>query len=273
MALTTLTGAPTFDSVRVPNNGTKVVAASGSDPPPNDEGPVRPAFQALTNRDEYITTYGGRWPPPVMMWSVDSSIVYARGVNGLDGQYAPALSGTFGGGTPGTWYYVYTHFAAGLVMEFSDVAPEESLLFKSTDPTRRYLGAFRASSGGGVTPFNNVRGDYAYVSYASVTSGVLSNASWLTLPLTAAAPPHCRRILTKIRIITSAAGDVTCSIRPAGVTGVGAVPVIGYGTAANPRTIYDAVDLITDSAQQIELQLGSAVANVTAEILFTGWKE
>ncbi len=53
MALTTLTAAPSFDAVRAPNNGTKVVAVSASDPPPNDEGPIRPSLQALVNRDEF----------------------------------------------------------------------------------------------------------------------------------------------------------------------------------------------------------------------------
>lgn len=54
MALTTLVPVASYDDVRVPNNGTKVVAVSATDPPPNDEGPVRPAFQALANRIKWL---------------------------------------------------------------------------------------------------------------------------------------------------------------------------------------------------------------------------
>lgn len=57
MALTTLTGTATFDAVRAPNNGTKIVAVSVTDPPPADDGPVRPSLQALTNRDEFLKVW------------------------------------------------------------------------------------------------------------------------------------------------------------------------------------------------------------------------
>lgn len=54
MALTTLTPVAQWDDVKVPNNGTKMVAVSATDPPPNDEGPVRQAFQQLVNRTKWI---------------------------------------------------------------------------------------------------------------------------------------------------------------------------------------------------------------------------
>jgi len=54
MALTTLTPTAQWDDVKVPNNGTKMVAVSATDPPPNDEGPVRQAFQQLVNRTKWL---------------------------------------------------------------------------------------------------------------------------------------------------------------------------------------------------------------------------
>lgn len=54
MALTTLTPVAQWDDVKVPDNGTKMVAVSATDPPPNDEGPVRQAFQQLVNRTKWI---------------------------------------------------------------------------------------------------------------------------------------------------------------------------------------------------------------------------
>jgi len=54
MALTTLTPVSQWDDVKVPNNGTKMVAVSATDPPPNDEGPVRQAFQQLVNRTKWL---------------------------------------------------------------------------------------------------------------------------------------------------------------------------------------------------------------------------
>ena len=54
MALTTLTPVATWDDVKVPDNGTKMVAVSATDPPPNDEGPVRQAFQQLANRGKWL---------------------------------------------------------------------------------------------------------------------------------------------------------------------------------------------------------------------------
>lgn len=54
MALTTITDAASWADIRVPNNNTKVVAVSGTDPPPSDEGPVRPAYQALADRTKWL---------------------------------------------------------------------------------------------------------------------------------------------------------------------------------------------------------------------------
>jgi len=52
-----ITDADTFDAtVSVPDNGEQVIAVSVSDPPPAGEGPVRPAFQKLTNRTRYLYT-------------------------------------------------------------------------------------------------------------------------------------------------------------------------------------------------------------------------
>lgn len=55
--MTNITEADTYDAtISVPDNGEKVIAVSATDPPPVGEGPVKPAFQRLTNRTKYLWT-------------------------------------------------------------------------------------------------------------------------------------------------------------------------------------------------------------------------
>lgn len=52
--MTNLTDNDVFDAaVDVPDNGETVIAASANNPPALGEGPVRPAFQKLSNRSRY----------------------------------------------------------------------------------------------------------------------------------------------------------------------------------------------------------------------------
>lgn len=88
MALTTLTAAPSFDAVRAPNNGTKVVAVSASDPPPNDEGPLRPALQALVNRDEFNRVESAAIEAGARTFA-------ALKIDGVGGQSVALTAGTF----------------------------------------------------------------------------------------------------------------------------------------------------------------------------------
>lgn len=224
------------NTVPIPDNGETVESAQSTDPVPAGEGPIKPGFQALTNRTRYLLQFtppAEQTTPLIEMESTDGAtvVVTALGralvfnaVSGLPAAMDPSgtlpASLTVASVNPpamafssNTWYYCYaTLTGATFGYEISTIAPDATRTYQSGDHTRRYLGCFRTDGSAAIHPFRMRRGVYRYIPYVSLLSNG-SATSWTTVPASGAAPPHARLVQLLATFTSNDAADQFINVR------------------------------------------------------------
>lgn len=246
--------------------------------------PLWPIFQQLVNRSAamrdmslgYLSWSGDMAVAPggaannftVTLGAINAVLLYTGSVYKVFAYAGGTITQTKvegGGGTLGAsakWWYVYA-FVNGsgqLDFEVSDTAPNASRTLKSGDNTRRYLGCFVTDSSGAPIPARASRGRYTY--QFSATSGatlrVLNSGtatSWADVACSAWVPPHAR--VAQFKLDYAAGGTPVAEVRTKGDTS-GSLDV----RTSNATLARMHVEMITDSSQRIQYQVGSGDLSV-----------
>jgi hypothetical protein len=176
--------------------------------------------------------------------------------------------------TPSVWYYVYAHrTGAGspnIGLEVSTTAPDLALVFKTGDVTRRYLGCFPTTSGGG-TPYTlrACRGRYLYADMTEASLAALSSGAattYASVDLSAWVPPHAVATILHAELHNDTAGAQFAQLRPDGSS-------VDEYTVNAPAGDYAYADLEIVSAWEgntssIEYQVSNAGADTPNLSLF-----
>lgn len=137
------------------------------------KGSIRPALQSLTNRTKFLVNYliEQSVSPFVKAYKQDSLTTlkfksipsflayknalktdFSTGTLNPDVDYGSAYIEGGGGFLSNTTYYVY-HVGPSNSIEYSTIAPNDDLLFKSGDVTKKYLMDFRTASDATIPEF------------------------------------------------------------------------------------------------------------------------
>jgi hypothetical protein len=266
----TLTEATTFPStVTVPDAGDARTAAS-----------VNVAFQALADRTRnlYNLTNG---IADSLDWSGQisgdgSATINVGGIrsfvrNGVNYGAAPGTVVTSGLAN-NTWYYVYAYIGAGIQYEYNTTVPDASLVYKSGDATRRYLGCFRTNGSAAPVAFRGVNGRYVL----SRPQQVLAAASYGSVlfratSLVSGVPPHSRMARLRTVLLSLAAGVVgNLVLRATGEASASGEHTVGQLTNANGNATWEGL-LATDASQSIDHKLTNI--NHAVDMFVTGFEE
>lgn len=287
-----------WPSVVVPVDGEEIVASS-TDPVPAGEGPVTPAFQAMTDQLNYLSLFlasglcGGVRLGSLFCTGADDTIsVGAWGVYFVPGSMDSALIGAatsfsasakVDGGVLGTdtWYYIYAYLNAGsLDYEVSQTGPVTSLAHKTGAPTYCYIGAFRTGSTSLPRAMTMSRGRYrwhhtslnSFEPAASLQGGTAT--TWTDLNLTSQAPPRAKVATLDVLLISASGSAYYTQLR---YKGQGASPgtVAGriFHAGGVAGRVQDSGDIALASDGLRLIQYQNSDANLATTISVVGWEE
>lgn len=256
---------------------------------------VRPAFQELADRSLWLrnglngllvggdrmhtaaaVSGAGVWVPPIARLVLGS-----RALSSSADLEAP----TPGGGlVADAWFYVYARDSSGvLALESSADPPDDALIFKSGDTTRRYIGCFRCNSGGtGVLAFRKTGRRYLYRGSADSGGGELrvkfgtgSVGSFTDLLIarddTAGdelIPPHARLAILQSQLSPNT-GIASLVFRTNGDTGV----AFRHEEADGLSSAYRQWDVETDSSRKLEYSFATPGGTTSYLIRCVGFEE
>ena len=234
-----------WPSVVVPVDGEEIVASS-TDPVPAGEGPVTPAFQALTDRDEWLKWFVDNYKPrrpylgcqdgSILLLGPTDPYVFGDGTRITRSTATSFQAATYleGGGSlaNSTWYYLYVRvFNNAVNYEVSTTEPDAALHYKSGDTSRCYAGPFRTDGSGSILPFHSVGGDWRYVENATVVLSSGSATSWTDVDCSAYVPPTARMGHFSALMGNAASTNRFAYLRPKGTSVTYGRQLAGPGTS------------------------------------------
>lgn len=213
----TLTASDAFDTVTVPDDGEAAVATAPG--VPASRVTLEEVIQNLANRDEWLrTSLNGHCEVlPTIRFESGVLGVYISQITGLHlgGQRLSTTLTTYVALSLATgWWHLYARNNAGsIAFEVSATGPEEGLVFKSGDTSRRFLCSFLWVSGAGAGDFVKVGRRVEWRRVGALITGPAALADYV---LDSAGvdliPPHVS--LVHFRLTFQTAGQVR--VRPYG---------------------------------------------------------
>jgi hypothetical protein len=281
-----LTPVSTFDGITVPDDGEPCVATAPGAPATNVT--LEEVIQSLANRTEYVKN--GPYHGFVETRSIrvsDSRVVqlmpYGRislEASGTMRTYASgstATTVTLPGLAANTWYYVYCYNdgTATLALEVSTDVPTNSLLFKSTDTTRAYLGCFRTDAGSLPIPMESVNGKYTlragFDAAAFTALTIVSVHTGARASYSHKAPLHARvvQVQARLNVNNDAALRYAELYHPADAIATYTLDV--YGVGVGDVREFATVEIAAGQATQIGVF--TSTASATAQVVLAGFTE
>lgn len=286
MAGHAITPVSTFDTVTVPDDGEPCVATAPGAPATNIT--LEEVVQNLANRSQY--NHDGPWHGFVQTRAIrvsDARVVqlmpYGRiglenaGVMRLYAGPSTATTVTPGALAANTWYYIYCYNdgTATLALEVVTTVPGNSLLFKSTDATRAYLGCFRTDAGSLPIPMESVNGKYTFrVGFDAAASAALAIADTHTGARGShahKAPLHARVVRMRARLnVNNDTGSRQGKIFHVG-DAFSTHELEVTGVAVGDIRAYAEVELAAGQSTDIDLE--TSTASATLWVVLTGFTE
>lgn len=267
----------------MPTNLTEVAQFTANVPAPNDgenanAASLIQAIQPLADRTQYLNAAvaeGACIGRRLLYAPGDGTVMIGRVLVVLGGKLYALAGGNLGvtGLAANTHYYVYVYVSAGaLVTEYvpSPGVPDDALIFKSGDSTRRYIGPFVTNGSAVPIPMRYEDGECVFRRSKIASGGdpllVLTHTTlttWTDVPCATLVPPHARLVgLRGYGFNTS--GTTVVQLRTDGdTTGEWKIAQIVGG-----NTVYFSCDIELSSAQKAEAQHVDASSSVGQTMYF-----
>jgi len=262
-----LTGVDAFDAITVPDDGEAAVATAPG--VPASRVTLEEVVQNLANRDEWLrSSLNGHCEVlPTIRFEGGVLGVYVSKITGLHlgGQRLSTALTTYVALTLATgWWHLYAHNNAGVIaFEASATGPEEGLVFKTGDTTRRFLCSFIWISGSGAGDFVKVGRRVEWRRVGALISGPAALADYVLLDAgTALIPPHVS--LVHFRLTFQTAGQVR--VRP-----YGSLQEITFDSVDGPAIF--SLDVRRNGAGEPVFEHESLTAGVSYRYEILGYEE